>query len=94
VCCTRCAYAIAGRKDDALDIVEELHQLSRRRYVTPYAIALIYASMGDTDEAFSWLARACEEGVSDLIYMKVDPFLDNLRPDPRFNALMDSVGFE
>jgi hypothetical protein len=50
--------------------------------------------MGETDEAFSWLEKACEEGVSDLIYMKVDPFLDNLRPDPRFSDLMNSVGFE
>jgi serine/threonine-protein kinase len=88
------AYALAGKKEEALEIIEELQQLSRKRYVTPYAVALIYASMGEKDEAFSWLQRACEEGVSDLIYMKVDPFLDNLRSDPRFSALMDSVGFE
>jgi serine/threonine-protein kinase len=88
------SYGMAGKKDEAHEVIAELQQLARERYVTPYAISLIYASMGETDEAFSWLEKACEEGVSDLIYMKVDPFLDNLRPDPRFSDLMNSVGFE
>ena len=88
------AYALVGRRDEALAAIDELRQLSKERYITPYSVALIYASLGDKDQAFSWLERACEEGVSDLIYMKVDPFLDNLRPDPRFDALLDSVGFE
>jgi serine/threonine-protein kinase len=88
------AYGAAGKKAEATQIIDELQELSRQRYVTPYAIALIYASMNDIDHAFRWLQQACEEGVSDLIYMRVDPFLDNLRPDPRFAALLDSVGFE
>ncbi len=87
------AYGVAGRNDEALETIAELRQLSRHRYITPYSIALIYASMGETDEALSWLNDAYEQRVSDLLYLKVDPFLDNLRSDPRFVVLLDKVGF-
>lgn len=86
-------YARAGMKDEALEVVEELKDLSRNQYVTPYAFTLIHASLGDLDQAFSCLQRACGEGVSDLLYLKVDPFLDNLRGDPRFVALLEGAGF-
>jgi len=88
------AYAVAGRTDEALQVIDDLKALSEERYVTPYAFTLIYASMGENDEAMTWLRRACDEGVSDLIYLKVDPFLDNLREDPRFAVLLKKVGLE
>jgi serine/threonine-protein kinase len=87
------AQALAGNRDEALRIIDELSELARDRYITPYAIALIYASMDEKDHAFSWLQRACDEGVSELIYLKVDPFLDNLRSDQRFETLLKGVGF-
>jgi tetratricopeptide (TPR) repeat protein len=87
------AYGLAGMRAEVLEVVEELKELSKERYVTPYAFTLIYASLGERDKAFSCLKRACDEGVSDLIYLNVDPFLDNLRGDPRFEALLNSVGF-
>jgi TolB-like protein/Tfp pilus assembly protein PilF len=86
-------YALAGMRDEALEVIERLKELSKERYVTPYAFTLIYASLGERDQAFSCLQRACDEGVSDLIYLKVDPFLDELCSDPRFAVLLDSVGF-
>ncbi|MCG6956919.1 MAG: tetratricopeptide repeat protein, partial [Gemmatimonadetes bacterium] len=88
------AYAAAGRKDEAAQVVDELKDLSKERYVTPYAFTLIYASMGEKDEAMTWLRQACDQGVSDLIYLKVDPFLDGLRDDPRFALLLNKIGME
>ncbi len=88
------AYALAGRRDDALGVIAELQQLSKERYITPYGIVLIYACLGLRDEAFHWLERAYEEGVGELIYLNVDPFLDNLRPDRRFGAMLGRVGFK
>jgi serine/threonine-protein kinase len=88
------AYGLAGMKDEALEAVAGLKELSKRRYVTPYAYTLIYASLGDRDTALSYLQRAFDESVSDLIYVNVDPFLDALRGDPRFTALLQGVGFE
>jgi len=88
------AYAAAGRKDEAAQVVDELKDLSKERYVTPYAFSLIYASMGEKDEAMTWLRQACDQGVSDLVYLKVDPFLDGLRDDPRFAVLLNKIGME
>jgi serine/threonine-protein kinase len=88
------AYALAGMKEDALNAINELKQLSKQRYISPYCIALIYSSMNDKDEAMEWLQRAYDQHVSELIYMKVDPYLDNLRPDPRFKELLAKVGLE
>ena len=87
------AFGLAGKRGEALDCVAELKELSNERYVTPYAIALIYAASGDTDEALSWLQDAYEQRVSELIYLKVDPFLDKLRADSRFTDLLEKVGF-
>jgi tetratricopeptide (TPR) repeat protein len=87
------AYGLAGMRDEALEAVAKLEDLSQERYVTPYAFTLIYASLGESDRAFSYLQRAFDEGVSDLIYVNVDPFLQTLRGDARFAALLDSVGF-
>jgi tetratricopeptide (TPR) repeat protein len=87
------AYGLAGMRDEALEAIAKLEDLSQERYVTPYAFTLIYASLGESDRAFSYLQRAFDEGVSDLIYVNVDPFLETLRGDARFAALLDSVGF-
>jgi serine/threonine-protein kinase len=86
------AYAIAGKKDEALKIVEELIELSKQRYISPYCITLIYASLDDNDQAMDWLNKAYEEHVSELIYLKVDPYLDNLRSDPRFQEMLKKMG--
>jgi serine/threonine protein kinase/Tfp pilus assembly protein PilF len=88
------AYARAGKREKALQIIEELEQLSRQRYISPYCIALIYASLDERDKAMEWLQKAYEKHVSELIYMKVDPYLDNLRSDPRFTKLLKKIGLE
>ena len=87
------ARGLAGHRDEALKCVAELRELSEERYVTPYAFALIYAAMGEKDQAISWLQDAYEQRVSDLIFLKVDPFLDKLRTDSRFTDLLEKVGF-
>ena len=49
------AYAAAGRRDEAHKILEQLHELSKQRYVTPYGVARIYAALGKQQEALHWL---------------------------------------
>ena len=88
------AYALSGRKGEALQVIDALNELSQHRYVSPYSIALIYAGLGQKDKGFDWLHRAYEERVGDLIYVKVDPYLDSLRPDMRFTTLLKKVGLE
>jgi serine/threonine protein kinase/Tfp pilus assembly protein PilF len=87
-------YALSGKHDEALKLIDELRELSKERYVSPYCMALIYASLGERDQAMDLLQKAYMERVSELIYLKVDPYLDNLRSDPRFVALLEKIGLE
>ena len=75
-------------------LLAELLEISKRRYVSPAAIASIYAALGDKDQAFAWLekADAARDGI--LVRLKVDARYDNLRSDPRFADLMGRVGLQ
>ncbi len=86
------ALARAGRKDEAMRVVDGLKVRSKREYVTPYGMALAYVGLGDKDQAFAWLDRACEEYSVWLFLAKVEPTLDPLRPDPRFGQVLRKLG--
>jgi TolB-like protein/Tfp pilus assembly protein PilF/class 3 adenylate cyclase len=84
--------ALSGDKEAAVRMLAELEELSRHRYVRSYWRALLYLSLGKRDEAIRWL----EKGVADhegleIVWIKVDPLLDPLRGDPRFEALVQKV---
>ena len=85
-------HALSGNKEKALAVIDELVRLSRKRYVQPNFVALIYTALGDKDEAFEWLEKAYTERDDDLSLLKVDPRWDCLRGDPRFDSLLERVG--
>lgn len=58
----------------------------------PYSIAVIYASLGDNQNALHWLERAYRDRDVNITYLKVDSFFDNMRTDSRFQDLMRRVG--
>jgi serine/threonine-protein kinase len=87
------AYAMAGRRDEAMKILGELNRLSKQRYVSSYRVAEIYVGLGDNDLALEWLQKAFEEHARFLVYLKVEPRLDPLRPDPRFQDLVRRMNF-
>jgi TolB-like protein/Tfp pilus assembly protein PilF len=84
-------YALAGRKADAENVLEELETLSTETYVPAYGRAAIYTGLKDFKKAMEWLGRAYEER-SFLSWIKVDPVFDELRDDPRFRSLLDKLG--
>jgi len=86
------ALALAGRKREARDLVEQLKEESKRSYVGAYNIALIHIGLGENDRAFEWLDKAYEERSNWLSYVKVEPRLDPLRSDPRFADLLRHMG--
>jgi predicted Zn-dependent protease len=90
------ARAVAGSGDEAQKILSELIALSERRYVSPYSTATVYAGLGEKDQAFAWLQRACEERSVWLghLHLRVDPRLDCLRSDPRFATLLKQMDLE
>ena len=86
------AYAAAGRRKEALEILDELTALSKRSYFSPYSIASIYVGLGDKDQAFAWLQKAYEEHDIWLSLVKVEPAFDPLHSDPRFAELEGRIG--
>lgn len=87
------SYAKSGRKDEARKSLVALKQLSKRRHVTPYWIAMIYVGLDEKDEAFVWLEKAFQERSFWLMWIKMDPMVDSLRSDARFTDLMRRIGF-
>jgi TolB-like protein/Tfp pilus assembly protein PilF len=86
-------YAQSGNTREAQNVLEDLRELSKRRYVSSFDIAAIYVGLGDKDQAFEWLQKAYEERSIFLIFLKVDPRLDPLRSDPRFQDLLRRMSF-
>jgi len=87
------AYAVSGNKAEAQKVIDHLKKLSAHSYIAPYNVAVIYAGLGETDQAFTWLNRAYEDRSYLLaIYLTTDPRLDNLHSDPRFGELRKRVG--
>ncbi|HSB09069.1 MAG TPA: protein kinase [Blastocatellia bacterium] len=86
--------ALAGRKDEAERILADLKQLSTQRYFSAYHVALIYAGLGNKDEAFAWLEKAFEQRADYLVFLNVDPRFELLRRDPRFTSLLQRVGLQ
>ena len=87
------AYAMAGKRREAIDLLEKLKLSSKQEYVSPYAVALIYVALGDKDRAFAWLEKAYRDRYWMMAFLKVDPRLDPLRPDPRFRAVLSRMNF-
>jgi TolB-like protein/Flp pilus assembly protein TadD len=85
-------YALSGKRAEALKVVKELGELSSRKYVSPYHVAIIHAALGDRDNAFALLNQAYEEQAEWMIYLGVDPRLDPLRGDPGFSELLRRAG--
>lgn len=72
--------------------LEGLKQVSKRGYVSPYNIAQIYARLGDKNQALVWLEAAYNQRDSNLTYVKVEPAFDEVRPDPRFQQVVQRLG--
>jgi TolB-like protein/DNA-binding winged helix-turn-helix (wHTH) protein/Tfp pilus assembly protein PilF len=86
------AYAVAGKRTEAQQLLDRLKAEARDRYISPYSIAVLYAGLDDQEEAFAWLNRAYDERDNWLIYLKVEPRLEALRSDARFDDLLRRVG--
>jgi tetratricopeptide (TPR) repeat protein len=87
-------YAVSGRRDKALEVLEELKAKSEREYVASYYFVLVYLGLDEKDQALIWLERAYRERSTHLVWLKVDPIFDGLRADTRFTELMRRMGMQ
>jgi len=86
------AYGVFGRKPEAREILNTLKERARTSYVPAYFFVLVFVGTGQYDEAFEWLERSYQERSTILAYVRLDPRLAPLRPDPRFGKFVERLG--
>jgi tetratricopeptide (TPR) repeat protein len=82
----------AGRKKEALQMLDDLTRLAKQKYVAPYFFAGIYIGLGEKDRAIEYLEKCYEEHSHWLIYLHRDPSMDVLRDHQGFQGLLRRVG--
>jgi TolB-like protein/Tfp pilus assembly protein PilF len=87
------AYASAGRRREAIRLINELKERRQKSYVPAGAFINPYLALRNYDEAFVWFERAYQEQSTILQFLKVHPFFDPVRNDPRFKDLLRRVNF-
>jgi TolB-like protein len=85
-------YAVGGQLEKARAGLEQLLRRSHEKYVSPYDVALVHIGLRQIDEAFREMDRALEQRSLWMGYLKVEPQMDPLRSDPRFQRLLREVG--
>src|SRR5437016_1741331 len=86
------AYARNGQKEEARKILTQLSEEAKSHYVAPYALALVQIPLGEKDRAIEELEQAYAKGETNYLFViKTDPLLDDLRGQPRFDALVQNI---
>lgn len=85
-------FALSGQARKASGILKKLEGLSKSRYVSPVEFALIHFALGQVDQGFKWLSKACQDRCFDLTAIDVDPRFDSLKGDRRLVPIVDAVG--
>ncbi|HEY8716418.1 MAG TPA: hypothetical protein VIM00_13635, partial [Candidatus Acidoferrum sp.] len=85
-------FASAGKRERALRILDSLSNLAKQKYIAPYFFAGIHADLGEEDRAMEFLEQSYAEHSHWLIYLHLDPSMDSLRLNPRFQDLSSRVG--
>jgi Flp pilus assembly protein TadD len=85
-------FGIAGRRSDTLKVLQNLRKMAETRFVSSYDLALVHVGLGENAEAFELLKAAVQERSPRVAFLGVEPRFDGLRADPRFSALLRSVG--
>ncbi len=88
----RSAYSASGAKGYCQKRLELLKELAKQRYTSSSVIAILYARLGQKDRAFEWLEKAYKDRDDEFEDIKIEPGLDSLRSDPRFQELLRRVG--
>jgi tetratricopeptide (TPR) repeat protein len=88
------AYAVSGRTTEARKLLDQLMEQSKRRYVSPFYVAIVYAGLGENDQALDWIEKAYKDRSNAIVFAKVDPQLDTLRSTPRFQSLLHRLAFQ
>ena len=84
--------ALSGKRDQALEVLRELYNLSGSRYVSPFEVASLHFALEQKDEGFDWLKKAFQDRCFELVSLNVDPRFDSIKVDRRFGPLSNQLG--
>jgi tetratricopeptide (TPR) repeat protein len=85
-------YAVSGRRANALKIAQQFRDLSSHSYVDFYQVALVYAGLGDKDEAFRLLEKGYAQHSATMPWLGIDVFWYGMHSDPRYTDLLRRIG--
>jgi hypothetical protein len=85
---------LAGRRDEALDVVRTLDRKAKKKNIDPFAYVWAYGGMGDMGQAFVWLEKAYEARHGDMIFLRTPDLRRTLSADPRYAALLKKMRLE
>ena len=88
------ALAVSGDRAKAEQILRDLENLAKQRYVSPAASMLVYLGLGEKEKALEWLEKSYADRDPQCWFLKLEPFYDSLRTEPRFQALRKKVGLD
>ncbi len=88
------AYAITGRRTDAVNELNKLQAAAHNRYIPPSYIGIVWMGLGDKNQAFAWLEKGFQGRSEHMLYLGLEPLVDPLRSDPRFDSLLKRVGLK
>ena len=86
------SYALSGKHLPARNVLKDLNEQSKRYYVSAYSEAIIHLALGDENQTFSCLEKACEDRCEMMTWLKIDPAFESVRTDLRFTSLLRRVG--
>lgn len=88
------AYGVSGNRSGAEKVLAKLMEQSKKQYVSPFYVAIVYVGLAENDEAVDWLEKAYKDRSNAIIFSKVDPQLDPLRSIPRFQSLLNQLALQ
>jgi len=86
------AYAVSGKKAETMKLAEAFKAAAKKRYIPPTYFGMLFAGLGDKDKAMIWLEKAYDDRADGLTWLNVEPMLDEVRSDPRFQNLIRKIG--
>jgi serine/threonine-protein kinase len=87
-------YARIGRREEAQQVLNNMLERSKQEYVPPSTFADFYFALVENDKGFFWLEEAYKQRVPYLIYLRIDPYYDSVRSDPRFTSMLKKIGLD
>jgi tetratricopeptide (TPR) repeat protein len=88
------ACAMSGHRNEAQKILDELKERAEKNQVRPSTVAIVYAGLNDPDHTFEWMEKAREQRAEGVVYLKAQPYFDNVRSDPRRAAFLKRIGLD